>query len=645
MMAAFRAFAKSKAAVVLMGLLILSFGIWGVRDVFHNKISDAVVTAGSRQVSSNDFKRIFDSRLKDLQQQVGQPVAAQEAVDHGVDKQVLQQLADREAVQEVINRAGIRPSDALIVTQLRKIPAFFNRVTGTFDQKAYEGALAEQQLTPAQFESDMRDEIAEQQFSVGMVAGLTAPRTYSALLALLQQQSRSADYVILDPKAVPTPAKPSDADLIKFMKDNEARLRRPELRLVSMVRISAQDIAQKLPADAAEVQKAFDYEKARLSSPEKRTFVEVPAKDAAQAAAIAARLTKGEDASSVAKAYSVKPISYMDAAKSTVADTKVADAVFGLQPGQVSGPIQGGFGFAVVKLVNVTPGKAATLDEARPKIEAEVKQAAALEKADDQAHAYDDARAGGAAMADAAKKAGVQVYQLGPLTQDGRVFPSGQPATGLNARMLTEAFGLAQGAETDISGLGKGEYYALRIEKIVPSAVPSLNEIRPQLTQVVMREALIKALQAKADDMAARLKKGASIAAVAGGAAVQHVEGITQASAAQQGQALGQEFMDRLFQAKVGDSFVAPGPSGIFVGKLTAVRPGALADVARSTLLLRQQLTGNMIQNDLGQMLSTAAKAEVKPKIDGALARKVLGVAAEETPASSAAAKPPAKAQ
>ena len=647
MMAAFRAFAKSKAAAVLMAILVVAFASWGVKDVFHAKINDAVITAGSRQVSSNDFKRIWDDHMQQLQQQVGQAITAQEAVDHGVDKQVLEQLADREAIQEVIHRAGITPSDTLILGQVRKIPAFFNRVTGTFDQKAYEQALGEQKLTPAMFEADLRDEIAEQQYSVGMVGGLVAPRTYSALIALLQQQNRSADYFILDPKSVPTPAKPSDADLTKFMKEHEAELRRPELRLISMVRISAQNIALSLPADPAEVQKAFDFEKDRLSTPEKRTFVEVPAKDAAQAAAIASRLNKGEDATAVAKTFSAKPINYVDAAKSTVADPKVADAVFGLQPGQVSAPIQGGFGFSVVKLVNITPGKTATLADSRAKIEAEVKSAAAAEKADDQAHAYDDAHSGGAAMADAAKKAGVQVYQIGPITPDGRIYPSGQPATGLNARLLTEAFGLAQGAETDIAGLGKGEYYALRIEKVVPSAIPSLDEVRPNLIQVVMRQAMVKALQDKADAMAARLRKGESIAAVAAasGTAVKHAENITQANGAQQAQTLGQEFLARMFQAKTGETFVAPGPSGIFVAKLTTVQPGALADVARSTLLLRQRLTGSMIQNDMGQMLSQAAKTAVKPKIDNALARRIIGVTAEEAPDSSTAAKPPAKAQ
>ncbi len=645
MMAAFRAFAKSPWAAVLMGVLILSFGVWGVRDVFHNRISDAVVTAGSRQVSSPEFKQIFDGRLRDLQQQNGgEAISAQEAVDHGFHKQLLDRLADQESVMEEIRRVGVQPADTLIIARLRKIPAFFNKVTGTFDHDAYVRALGEQNLTVTQFESDLKDDIAQQQFSIGLVAGLAAPRTYSALTALLAQQSREADYFLLDPKSAPKPAAPTEAELVKFMKDNADRLRRPELRAISLVRISAQALQQTLPVSPADVQKQFDFEKDRLSVPEKRTFVEVPAKDAGQAAAIVARLRKGEDATSVARAYAAKPINYVDASRATVADPGVAAAVFALQAGQVSGPIQGAFGFAVVKLVTVSPGKPATLQDVRARIEDEVKKNLALEKADELAHNYDDAHADGAALPDAAKKAGVQVYQIGPITQDGRAFPSGQQWPGLNARMLADAFSLSQGAETDINGLGKGEYYALRVDKVAPSAVPTLAELRPQLVPFVMQQAVVKALQAKAEALAARLRKGESVAAVAAsaGASVKHVTGVTQINATQQQQALGQEFLGRMFQAKAGEVFVAGAPGGIAVGRLAAVRPGALMEVARTTEAARQQLTANILQNDFGEMVSQAARAKVKPRVDEQLAVKAVGATEAQTPASGA--KPSSKA-
>ncbi|MDT9047053.1 SurA N-terminal domain-containing protein, partial [Escherichia coli] len=73
MLAAVRNFAKSWVATALIGLLIVSFAIFGVHDVFKGKISDAVVSADTRQVSSADFKRLFDNAKKQAEQRSGQP--------------------------------------------------------------------------------------------------------------------------------------------------------------------------------------------------------------------------------------------------------------------------------------------------------------------------------------------------------------------------------------------------------------------------------------------------------------------------------------------------------------------------------------------------------------------------------------------
>ena len=44
----------------MAGLLIASFAVWGVRDVFRNQVSNSVIKAGSHEVSASDFKLIFD---------------------------------------------------------------------------------------------------------------------------------------------------------------------------------------------------------------------------------------------------------------------------------------------------------------------------------------------------------------------------------------------------------------------------------------------------------------------------------------------------------------------------------------------------------------------------------------------------------
>ena len=636
MMAAFRAFYKSPAAIVLMSLLVISFAIWGVRDVFHTRISDDVIRAGSRRISTADFKNRFDQALQDVQKRTGQTITPQQAVDQGAVQQLLQDLASAEAVQEAIRRAGVQPSDKLLVQELRKIPAFFNPVTGRFDQQTYQALLAQNGLTVPLFEQQLRDQIATVQFSSGMIAGLRAPLTYAALFGALDQQSRVADYFVLDQHSVPPPAKPTDAQLTQFMNSLSSRLRRPETRQLSLVRISAQAIEPTLQPKPADVQKQFDAEKAQLGVPERRSFVQIPAKDAAQAQAMAARLAKGEDPSAVARSYGVKPISYADTPQSAVADPKVGQAVFTMQAGQSSGPIQGAGGFAVVKLASITPAKPATLEEARPQIANALNAQAAQQQAYNESEKYADAHAAGQQMAHAAKAAGVQIYSLPVVSADGKD-ANGQAVPSLTPKMLSDAFALPQGGETDLVDLGKGEYYALRVDKVTPPSLPSLDEIRTPLTNLYMQKQLIDAVHARADALAARVRKGESLQAVAAsaGAQVMHFDA-TRTAAVQQQQALGQEFLGHLFEAKTGEVFVASGVNfGVAVAKVAAVRPGAVADVAKEAVSLRSQLTEQMGQNEFGEVFSAAARAEVKPKVDEKLAYQAIGVTPTQTAPSS----------
>ena len=647
MMAAFRAFAKSPAAAVLMGVLIISFGVWGVRDVFHVRISDAVVKAGSREILSADFKQKFQQQLKSVQQQTGQAVTTEEAVRGGVVQKLLEDLSSEEAVQEAVRRSGVHPSDKLVIDQIRKIPAFFNPVTGAFDERTFEQLLDQNGLTPTQFQQDLTDQLAMLHFTTGMVAGLKVPATYAVLLGALDQQGRAADYFLIDAKSVPAPTKPTDAQLTGFMAANADRLRQPESRQISLVRISAQALAPGLHPSEADVRKMFNVDKARLSAAERRSFVQIPAKDPTQAAAIAARLTNGEDASAVAKSYGVKPLSFADVPQATVTDPAVGQAVFALKPGQVSGPIRGQFGLAVAKLVSITPAKAATLEEARPQIEKELNDKASKDMAYDQSEKYSDAHNKGQNMDAAAKAANLRVFVIPvPFNAQGKM-PDGKPLPIINDKMLKEAFSLPQGGETDITDLGAGEYYALRVDKVTAAHAPTLEQIRQPLTQVFMQQALGAALKAKADGLVQAVKKGQAMAAAAAsaGAKLEHLD-TTRASAQALQQAVGAGILTGVFESGPGAVFDTRGPgANLAVVKLTGFRAGAPADIAKDSTVLRTQMSEQMGRSDLGEMFYAAARAKVRPKIDLALAYQAIGAQPPAGEGAAAPAKAPGKAQ
>ena len=119
----------------------------------------------------------FDRARKGLEQQVGQPVSQEMAVENKFDVRLLDELATREAFAALLQKIGVHPSDELIKQQIEKIPNFFDQVSGRFDKNLYAQTLQQNNLTVARFESGIRDEIAQQHVVAAMVnaCGCRAP--------------------------------------------------------------------------------------------------------------------------------------------------------------------------------------------------------------------------------------------------------------------------------------------------------------------------------------------------------------------------------------------------------------------------------------------------------------------------------------
>jgi peptidyl-prolyl cis-trans isomerase D len=640
MLASIRAFAKSPAAAVLIGLLVVSFAVFGIRDVFKGRIAgDAVITAGSRTISPADFKREFDGYKGRVEQQVGQPITTEAAVANGLDRRVLEGLAGREAFAELVRKIGIIPSDKLIVAEINKIPAFFDQVSGRFDKKAYQQKLGENGLTPAKFEGIMRDEIAQQHVGTGLVAGLRVPRAYTAMGAIYAMENRDIAYFPVEPSSVPQPAPPTDPQLMAFMKENSAQLTRPEFRVLTVVRFSPQLVAANLPIDEAELKKRFDFRKDTLSTPETRTIIQIPAKDPAAAQQIGQRLAKGETPAAVAKSLGVEVLTYDNKPKTAIADKKVAEAAFRMLPGQMA-PVPGDLGLAVVKVISSTPGRAVTLEEVRPALEAEIRKDASAEKVYALTQAYDDAHQGGSNLAESAQKAGVPAVTIGPLAKNGRDL-QGQPVQGLSQKLVETAFNLPVGGESEVEDAGGGEYFAVRVEKVLPPSMPPLAEVKPQLTRVFMMREIAKRMQARADELSARVKKGESLDAVAAsaGAGVTRVPGLSRQNAAQM-QGMSQDILGKTFTSKQGDVFTAENNHfGFVVGKLEAVHAGEGPTLARMAEDMRPQMSVALYR-ELAETARFAARQKIKVTIDAARARAALGLEPLDAKAGAKGAKP-----
>ena len=638
MLTSFRNFAKSPIAVVLFALLIIAMAGFGVTQYGFSAISgNEVIKAGSRTVSPVQFRQEYDNYKKRIEEQQQRPISAEEAAANQLDAIVLNGVAAREAFAELLHRAGIRPSDKLVVSRIQEVPAFFDPVTGRFDRKTYEARLAENNLTPALFDRTLRDETAAQHFVAGAGNGLVLPKAYGALAAIFALETRDIAFFQVTPQTVGEPPRPTDAQLTAFMQQNARALTRPETRVLTVVRFSPQAQAAG-PVDEAEVQRVFNFRKDTLSRPETRSIVRIPAKDAAAAQQITARLARNETPAAIAKAFGVEPVSYEDKPKTAIPDKKLANAAFAMQAGQVS-TVQGDLGLAVVKVVSVSPGRAVTLDEVRPMIEAEVRKDAATAKVYTQTEAYDAEHQKGAGLAAAAQKVGAPVFTIGPVTQQG-LNAEGQPTPGLHPRILEVAFGLPSGGESELSETGEGEYFAVKVERVTPPSMPPLAEVRNELTAAWMRQEMARRLEAKANELAARLRKGEAMEAVAAsvGAQVSRLANVSRQTAGEI-QNAPREVLARAFGAKPNEPFTAPTQGfTIAVGTISNVQMSPSPIAVQAADSQRVQMSQEVFR-EMAQAAQAGARQKLKAKVDAAKARAAVGLEAAAPAAGEAKKK------
>lgn len=627
MISLFREFTKSWFFKGLMVLLVASFAIFGMQDLFGKIGGDNVVKAGDREVSVNQFKDDFDRYKQDYtEQNQGQTLSNEEFVESGGHIQMLNQLADQAAFSAWLDSLGVKPSAKMIVAEIAKIPAFFNSVTGRFDKDMYRQRLAQNRMTEKQLEDSIADDIASQQYLTAAVAGFKAPRIYAASQAAMSLQDRDASLFVVNEKNITMPAPPTDADIAAFYKSRLQQLQMPELRQASLVRFDPASYAKSIAIDEAAVRKMYDDRLKTLATPETRSFVTVTAQSAGDANAISAALKAGQTPEAAAKAHKGQVITYDQKPQTNVPDKKIAAAAFGLKTGEISGAIQGELGYAVVKMGDIKTGSTPSYESVHAELAKEYVKEQAANRVNKDSNTFSDAIRAGKDFDATAKELGLSVVKLEPMTAQGQ---TNNPQANYSkfAALVKAIYDLpAAGSASDVEELGEGQYFAVRLDSIKPAGAPPLEQIKGELAQYWMAEKVGSAVQDVADKALDSLKKGESFTAVAASlnAPVQKLPGLSRANAQQS--RLPSPVLGRIFGGQAGENFSAPlNQVNIAIGHIDAIHQADPKQANAMATAFSGQMTQS-IQRDIALTTRNDARHIVKTQIFPNTAIVALGV-------------------
>src|SRR6202048_4567793 len=91
---------------VVMGVLIVSFGVWGIADIFRGFGQSTLGKVGHTAISLNEFRQTYTDRLQQIGRQFGRPLTQDQARAFGLDRQVLEQTIAEAALDEGARRRG-----------------------------------------------------------------------------------------------------------------------------------------------------------------------------------------------------------------------------------------------------------------------------------------------------------------------------------------------------------------------------------------------------------------------------------------------------------------------------------------------------------------------------------------------------------
>lgn len=641
MLTAFRTFAKSKWAIGLLVLLALGLVVTGgsQMDVLANLGPRHVVSAGDRSMSQAEFRGELDRILEQARQQSGRPLTFEELIGDGGLRQYLEQKSQQLGFVNWAWKAGVRPGKELVLREIRQAPAFFDSVTGQFSQEQYQNALAEGNATPEMFEAQLRDQYTTQHYGAALGAGMRLPRIYGAILASQALETRDARWFTVTQAMAGTAGTPTDAQLTALMNQNADQLRMPESRTASVVLFD--DGAAAAAPSEARIEERFNFRRDALSLPERRTFVTLTAPNRAAADRIAAALRAGQSPADVARANSIQPAEYADTPRSALGDPAVAAAVFGLAANQVSAPVQAGVGFVVAKVTGIQPGRAATLADVREQVIAELRAEDARASVFRRVEAYEKARQDGKTLDVAVREVGARVIRIPPIRQDGKLRNGQDINPALPPQLIQTMWSLSKGAESEVVDMGQGQYFVVRLDDILPAALPPLAGIREPLAQQWVLRENARLLSARANALAVRVRGGEDLAAVAAsvGATLQTGTGLNRQSAEQNGQGV----IAGVFGSGRGQPFSQQNTADTFVigrtDRITNAVPALAAPMAEQ---FRQRMAGDHV-NAVGETAIAAAAARSKAEYDEPLARTSLGLPAEAPAAPASPGAPPAQ--
>ncbi len=501
-------------AKIIIGLLIVSLSIWGMDAIIGGFSGEPeVATVNGEEITEREFLRLVQMerqrRLSDMESP--DPALLD---DDRLRAEVLEALVRDQIMTQDAAAQGLELSDADIDRLITQMPQF--QVDGRFNSDRFVVVVRNMGMGVADFRRAMRNQMVINQIRTGLTeSGLVAPPVVDNLLRI-QYQTRDFRTVSLDAGSVNSDVSVTDEEVEAFYQDNVSQFTVPESVIAEYITLSLSELAQSEQVSDEQVAKLYQSRAPEMASEERKAahiLIEESDDAADQLAEIQEKLAAGEDFAALAESYSDDIVSAREGgdlgfASRGMFDSAFEEALFALETGEVSEPVETSFGIHIIKLMDVrqseAPPLAAMEDELRREL---AEEAAGKRYAQMRADLADMAYSEGN-LAGPAEELGLEIQEQSGITREGGEGPFQH--AGLVRQLFSDDV-LQDKFNTELIDVGNNESVVARVKSHQPQGQRELADVSDQIRDRLVQQKTRERLAEGARDIIAKLQDGESL--------------------------------------------------------------------------------------------------------------------------------------
>ena len=295
---------------VVMGVLALSFAVWGVNDIFRGYGRSTLAKIGGVEIPIEQFRQLYNERVQQIGRQIGHPLPPEQAKAIGLDRQVLGEMVAEAGLDQRAQQMRLGLSDAEIVRRVTADPTF-RGPTGKFDRGRFEQLLRSAGYSEQRFVTEQRRVMLRRQIIDSLSGDLPVPKAWLEAINQFQNEDRGIDYVTLGPAQAGDIPQPTPDELNKYFEARKILFRAPEYRKIETVAVTPAEISKWMEVSDADIKAAFEAHHSRYLTLERRHVEQMVFPSMQEAEAADARLKDGTTFAALAAERGLKDQTYL----------------------------------------------------------------------------------------------------------------------------------------------------------------------------------------------------------------------------------------------------------------------------------------------------------------------------------------------